>query len=106
MLEIHFDTAVFSKSQNYGRDKAKFTLITGLVKRAITSAFIFTGFHACAWDLGGKIIGYFSYGSEYEVATNPFVHRRGIDTPHRSKSLASCATIFVASAVPEIPVSV
>ena len=105
MLENHFDTAVFIKSQNYGRDKAKFALITGLVKRAITSAFIYTGFHACAWDLGGKVIGYFSYGSEYEVATNPFVHRCGIDThPQIAQSLAFCATIFVASALPEIPV--
>ena len=43
VLENHFDTAVFSESQNYGRDKAKFALITGLVKRAITSAFIYTG---------------------------------------------------------------
>ena len=36
----------------------------------------------------------------------PLVHRHRIDTHHRSRSLASCATIFVASAVPEIPVSV
>ena len=107
VLENHFDTAVSSESQNYGRDKAKFALITGLVKRAIASAFIFTGFHACAWDLGGKITGYFGCGPEYEVATNPFVHRRGIDThPQIVQSLAFCAIIFVASALPEIPVSV
>ena len=74
MLENHFDTAVFSKSQNYGRDKAKFALITGLVKQVIASAFIFTGFYACTWDLGGKVTGYFGYGPEYEVVTKPLVH--------------------------------
>ena len=66
-MENHFDMAVFSKSQNYGRDKAKFALITGLVKQVIASAFIFTGFYACTWDLGGKVTGYFGYGPEYEV---------------------------------------
>ena len=69
-MENHFDTAVFRKSQNYGRDKARFSLVTGLMKQVIDSTLISVGFYACAWDFGGKIIGYFGYGPEYEVKTS------------------------------------
>ena len=95
MLENHFDTAVFGKSQNYGRDKAKFALITGLMTQAIASVFIFTGFYACAWDVRGKITGYFGYGPEYEVATNPLVHRQVLTCIHRSHNPSHSMRLFL-----------
>lgn len=67
VLAEHFDGDAFQKSQNYGRDKAKFSLITGLLKQAIDSAILHYGLYASAWDLSGWIIAYFGYGSKYEV---------------------------------------
>ncbi|KAL4066613.1 peptidase family M48-domain-containing protein [Scleroderma citrinum] len=90
VLENHFDTAVFRKSQLYGRDKARFSFFIGLVKQVIDSALIFSGFYACAWDLGGKITGYFGYGAEYEI----------------TQSLAFSAILFIVSSLPSIPISV
>ena len=67
VLAGHFKDDAFQKSQNYGRDKAKFSLVTGLFKQAIDSALLHYGLYASAWDIGGKVIAYFGYGSEYEV---------------------------------------
>lgn len=74
----------FRNSQVYGRDKAQFSLVTGLLKQAIDSAMLHYGFYAWAWDMGGKFIGRFGYGTEYEVsATDPIrysVHQRNPPT--------------------------
>lgn len=67
VLADHFDAEAFTKSQNYGKDKAKFSLITGLLKQALDSAMLHYGLYAFAWNIGGRSIAYFGYGSEYEV---------------------------------------
>ncbi|KIJ62466.1 hypothetical protein HYDPIDRAFT_30427 [Hydnomerulius pinastri MD-312] len=89
VLAAHFDKEVFRKSQLYGKDKAQFSLITGLLKQAIDSAMLQYGFYAWAWDVGGKIIGRFGYGSEYEI----------------TQSLAFTAVLFLISSLPGIPLS-
>ncbi|KAG6330104.1 hypothetical protein ID866_8985, partial [Astraeus odoratus] len=90
VLEKHFDPEVFRKSQNYGRDKAKYLLVVGLVKQTIDSALVFSGFYASAWALAGKITGFFGYGSEYEIV----------------QSLAFAGVLFVVSAIPSVPTSI
>ncbi|KAI6141648.1 peptidase family M48-domain-containing protein [Pisolithus tinctorius] len=90
VLEKHFDEEVFRKSQNYGKDKAKFSLVTGLLKQTLDSALIHSGFYAWAWDSAGKIMAYFGFGGEYEIV----------------QSLTFSAILFVASSIPSIPISV
>jgi len=67
VLGGHFDDDAFKKSQDYGRDKAKFSLVTGLLKQAVDSAMLHYGLYAFAWNVAGQVITYFGYGSEYEV---------------------------------------
>jgi STE24 endopeptidase len=71
VLAGHFDDGAFQKSQNYGRDKAKFSLVTGLLKQALDSAMLHYGLYAFAWDIGGRMTTYLGYGSEYEVCGSP-----------------------------------
>jgi len=71
VLAGHFDATAFKKSQNYGRDKAKFSLVTGLFKQALDSAMLHYGLYAFAWEMGARMIAYFGYGSEYEVRGSP-----------------------------------
>ncbi|KAF9244470.1 peptidase family M48-domain-containing protein [Melanogaster broomeanus] len=59
VLARHFDKEAFRKSQLYGKDKAQFSLVTGLLKQAIDSAMLQYGFYAWAWGIGGGIIGPF-----------------------------------------------
>ena len=68
VLAGHFDEATFRNSQLYGKDKAQFSLVTGLLKQAIDSAMLHYGFYAWAWDAGGTLIARFGYGTEYEVS--------------------------------------
>ena len=69
-LAEHFTPEVFQKSQEYGKDKAKFALITGLYKQALDSAFLQYGLYAWAWSTAGNLIARFGYGAEYEVRMN------------------------------------
>jgi STE24 endopeptidase len=69
VLARHFDKETFRKSQVYGKDKARFSLVTGLLKQAIDSTLLQYGFYAWGWEVGGKMIGRFGYGSEYEVSS-------------------------------------
>jgi len=89
VLANHIDSEAFTKSQNYGKDKAKFSLVTGLFKQAIDSAMLHYGLYAFAWDMGGRTIAYFGYGSEYEIL----------------QSLAFAIVLFVISSIPSIPLS-
>ena len=59
---------VFKKSQEYGKDKAKFSLVAGLLKQVIDTAFIRYGLMAWSWTTGGWIISKFGFGPEYEVS--------------------------------------
>ncbi|KAH7886586.1 peptidase family M48-domain-containing protein [Phlebopus sp. FC_14] len=90
VLAGHFDAKAFQKSQLYGKDKARFALVTGLLKQAIDSALLQYGFYAWTWDRGGKIIARFGYGAEYEI----------------TQSLAFSAVLFFVSSIPGIPLSV
>lgn len=67
VLSAHFNQDTFQKSQNYGKDKAKFSLFSGLFKQCIDSALLHYGIYAWSWDVAGQGLARFGYGSEYEV---------------------------------------
>ena len=67
-LVPYFKPETFKKSQEYGRDKAKFSLVSGFFKQAVDSTFVQFGLMAWSWKAGGWIIGKLGYGSEYEVS--------------------------------------
>jgi STE24 endopeptidase len=66
-LKEHFEPGVFEKSQNYGKDKAKFALFSGLYKQILDSVMLQYGFYAWSWNAGGWLIAKGGYGPEYEV---------------------------------------
>ena len=69
VLSAHFDADAFKKSQLYGKDKAKFALISGLYKQAVDSLILYFGFYAWSWSVAGIIINKLGYTSEYEVCS-------------------------------------
>jgi hypothetical protein len=66
-LAGHFTPELFEKSQKYGKDKAKFALVTGLYKQALDSGTLHFGLYAWSWDVAGQALAKYGYGSEYEV---------------------------------------
>ncbi|KAG6826164.1 hypothetical protein H0H92_000914 [Tricholoma furcatifolium] len=72
-LAEHFEVETFQKSQNYGRDKAKFALISGLIKQSLDSIFLHFGFYPWSWDVAGRLLTFFGYGAEYESIVFVFV---------------------------------
>jgi hypothetical protein len=70
VLAAHFapGTDTFEKSQKYGKDKATFSIFSGLYKQCLDSAMIHFGFYAWAWTTAGRILARFGYGAEYEVS--------------------------------------
>ncbi|KAG6839963.1 hypothetical protein C0991_010003 [Blastosporella zonata] len=66
-LASHFDADTFKKSQNYGRDKAKFALVSGLLKQCLDSALLHFGFYAWSWGAAGRLLALAGFGSEYEI---------------------------------------
>lgn len=66
-LAEHFTSEVFTKSQAYGRDKAKFSLVSGLYSQVLETTIIYYGGYAWAWEVAGKVLSYFGYGPEYQV---------------------------------------
>lgn len=69
-LADHFTPDVFAKSQAYGRDKARFALVSGLYKQIFESAILHYGVYAWAWSVGGHILAKAGYGEEYEVCNH------------------------------------
>lgn len=67
-LAAHVSDDVFQKSQKYGRDKAKFALVSGLVKQTFDSLALHYGYYAWAWEASGEVISRFGYGEEFEVS--------------------------------------
>jgi len=67
-LASHFDAGVFEKSQNYGKDKAKFAFVSGIFKQLLDSLMLQYGFYAWSWTAGGKVIAKLGYGPEHEVS--------------------------------------
>ncbi|KAH7914894.1 peptidase family M48-domain-containing protein [Hygrophoropsis aurantiaca] len=90
VLAGHFDAEVFQKSQDYGKDKAQFSLVTGLLKQGLDSAMLQYGFYAWAWDAGGRITSRLGYGPEYEIL----------------QSLAFSCVLFFSSSIPTLPLSI
>lgn len=76
LLAPHFEPGVFEKSQNYGRDKAKFALLSGLYKQCLDSIMLHYGFYAWSWSAAGQLLAKFGYGSEYEVGVFIFWAKR------------------------------
>ncbi|KAL5480481.1 STE24 [Sanghuangporus weigelae] len=89
-LAAHVDKATFEKSQAYGRDKARFGIVSGFIHQILDTLMIQYGAYAYAWDLAGSTIARFGYGEEYEILqSNVFV---GI--------------LYLFSTIPAIPLSV
>lgn len=69
VLSSHFNQETFEKSQNYGRDKAKFSLFAGLFKQSLDSLLLHVGVYTWAWSMAGNALAKFGYDSEYEVSS-------------------------------------
>lgn len=67
VLAQYFPDDLFEKSQLYGKDKAKFSLLSGLYRQTIDSLMLHFGIYAWAWSVGGSIIAKLGYGQEYQV---------------------------------------
>jgi len=67
-LAAHFSDGEFRKSQNYGRDKAKFALVSGLYKQLVDSLMLQFGLYAWAWRTSGCFLAKFGCGGEYQVS--------------------------------------
>ena len=68
VLASHFNDNEFQKSQAYGKDKAKFSIFSGLFGQSLGSAMIHYGFYAWARDAAGQFLTRFGYGPQYEVS--------------------------------------
>ncbi|KAL4254180.1 CAAX prenyl protease [Abortiporus biennis] len=90
VLANHFSADVFEKSQLYGKDKAKFSLVSGLYRQTIDSVMIHYGIYAWAWDLGGRLVAKLGYGPEYEII----------------QSIGFAVVLFFVSSIPTLPLSV
>ncbi|KAF4565438.1 hypothetical protein EYR36_002009 [Pleurotus pulmonarius] len=89
-LASYFSKDEFLKSQNYGKDKAKFSLFSGLYKQCIDSALLQFGFYAWSWTAAGKVTSWFGYGPDYEI----------------TQSLIFAFLLFFISSIPSLPLSV
>jgi len=67
VLKGHFKDDIFQKSQEYGKDKARFSLCSGLFKQALDSALLHYGVYAWSWGIAGSICSTLGYGPEHEV---------------------------------------
>ena len=66
-LAKHFEPGVFEKSQNYGKDKAKFALFSGIFKQLLDSLMIHFCFYAWSWGLSQNIMTKIGYGYEVNI---------------------------------------
>ena len=60
VLAPHFNDDEFQKSQAYGKDKAKFSIFSGLFGQ-FGSAMIHYGFYAWAWGTAGHFLARYGY---------------------------------------------
>ncbi|EPS96954.1 hypothetical protein FOMPIDRAFT_1150347 [Fomitopsis schrenkii] len=89
-LAEHFTDEVYQKSQTYGKDKAKFSLLAGLYKQLVDSGMLHYGVYAWAWNVAGRLTARFGYGPEYEI----------------TQSNVFAIVLFFVSSLPSIPLSV
>ncbi|KAK9694531.1 zinc metalloprotease [Basidiobolus ranarum] len=62
----------FEKARQYGLDKSRFGFISGAWSQFENTMLIQYEFLAWAWGVSGSLIGYFGYGSEYEIVQSVF----------------------------------
>ena len=87
VLKEHFEGDTFEKSQKYGKDKAKFSLYSGLFKQVLDSALLHYGVYAWLWDIAGDIRLAIGYGPEHEVSYGSFTTTvANLSVDHRSFS--------------------
>lgn len=86
-LKKDFEPGQFEKSQAYGKDKAKFALISGLWKQCTESALLHYGFYPWAWEAAGNLVAKFGYG----------------EIP---QSIVFVFTLYFGSTLPTLPLSV
>lgn len=55
-LAAHVDDETFTKSQAYGRDKAKFAFVSSAVSHAMSSAVIYFNAYAWAWTKASVVL--------------------------------------------------
>ncbi|KAJ7641525.1 peptidase family M48-domain-containing protein [Roridomyces roridus] len=89
-LATHISAADFEKSQKYGKDKAKFALLSGLYKQVLDTVMLHFGFYAWSWTAAGSLMARFGYGSEYETV----------------QSIGFVLLLFFGSSLPTLPLSV
>ncbi|KAJ7764897.1 peptidase family M48-domain-containing protein [Mycena metata] len=89
-LATHISAADFEKSQKYGKDKAKFALLSGFYKQCLDSTMLHFGFYAWSWDFAGVIMARFGYGVEYQI----------------TQSIGFVFLLFFLSSLPTLPLSV
>ncbi|KAH7103466.1 peptidase family M48-domain-containing protein [Auriculariales sp. MPI-PUGE-AT-0066] len=89
-LEPHINGQDFDKSQIYGRDKARFSFVSGLYRGALDQAILHYNLYPWAWEAAGKTLVHFGYGPEYEIP----------------QSLVFCAIIYFISSIPTIPLDI
>ncbi|ELU39083.1 metalloendopeptidase [Rhizoctonia solani AG-1 IA] len=88
-LKSHFTDEVFKKSQRYGKDKAKFGLVSKLYSQLLETALIVFGAFPWAWKVSGNLLAKFGYGPEYEI----------------THSIAFGTVLFYLNTLPSLPVS-
>lgn len=68
VLADHFTPQVFEKSQIYGKDKAKFSIVSGLYRQFIDTLQLASGlYYPWAWSASGQLLRLAGYGPEYLV---------------------------------------
>ena len=78
VLAPHLNDDEFQKSKAYGKDKAKFSIFSGLFGQSLGSAMIHYGFYSWAWGTAGHFLARYGYGPQYEVSF--FIIKRHLST--------------------------
>ncbi|KDQ12633.1 hypothetical protein BOTBODRAFT_34349 [Botryobasidium botryosum FD-172 SS1] len=71
-LAAHFTPEVFAKSQRYGRDKARFSIVSGFFSQTLDWMLIQYGAQAWAWEAAGKLLHAVGYTGSLEIPQSIF----------------------------------
>lgn len=108
-IAAHIDDSTFEKSQNYGRDKARYAFVSGLLRQALDSVLLHYGVYAWAWISAGDIIRKLGYGPDYEVRPTLYLPWQLILYLLRIQILQSnvfAGILFLQSVIVSVPFSV
>ncbi|KAI0033303.1 peptidase family M48-domain-containing protein [Vararia minispora EC-137] len=68
-LAKYFNADVFAKSQDYGRDKAKFSAFSNFYRLVFETLQLQSStFYPWAWDMSGRTLALVGYGPEYKIS--------------------------------------